>query len=233
MMILPSKLVSERITVTFWMADEMEPLETIASHEVIINVFSGEDPHPEEMLWQNGEHEDGQFVTQQIQAGLPGVIYTLECSAVTDTGKTIQKQCRLAILPDSGLIPALFGDYFTTHIYPIEAGEVYQNALADISGIIREMPFPLDKYQNALVSIEGTIRALLISYVGPPEFYQNAFDDLSGTLRTLLISYTCPPEFYQNAFNISSGTLEVKLISYVTPPDNYENAFVQISGTLT
>ena len=83
--------------------------EVLVSGECSVVVFSGVDADPEHMLV--GEVQvQGTSLYQQIQLGLPGVIYLLTFTATTSEGNLYEVTAKQAVLEDQ-----------------IPAGPIYQN----------------------------------------------------------------------------------------------------------
>lgn len=100
-LITPSKLVGETITLRFSFLDKLQWGEGVTSAVFTVEVASGEDAVPDEILYLTPTvSADGTYVTQQVYRGLPGVIYYVICTATSDGGHTYVKFTYLAVLPD-------------------------------------------------------------------------------------------------------------------------------------
>lgn len=97
-MILPSKLVNERIMFTIDYGDRLAWGSVITQARIIVEVFSGVDTSPQQVFAQVYAIE-GTNVTYQVQLGLPGVIYTL-IIAVEVLSTWTYYEVKLAVLPD-------------------------------------------------------------------------------------------------------------------------------------
>jgi hypothetical protein len=229
--VLPSKLVSERITVEFPFQTEVAILEVLDTWAVEISTVVGEDDEPELLLYDVA-WKDGQTIYQQVQLGVPGVIYQVLCTITTDLGNTYEHRAKLAILPDVGVVPDIYAIWYTTELYPIDHLTQFANVISPLSGRLRDQPFPTEYFQAVFAPLSGVLRELLITLVMPEETYTNALDPQSGTLETKLITYSYGPEDFTHALNFVDGTLETKLITYVAREETYTNSLTPISGTL-
>lgn len=107
-LITPSKLVGETFTLTFSFLDRLEWGEELSSAACTVEVVSGIDSDPEEVLLSTSTvSSDGTYVTQQVYQGLPGVIYKIVCGALSDASHTYIKISYLAVLPDDEVAPFL------------------------------------------------------------------------------------------------------------------------------
>lgn len=229
--ILPSKLVTERILVRFEFKDELAWGETISNAQVSISVASGIDPAPNDMLYRDIFYSSTE-ARQQIHAGLPGVIYKVECAALGTSGKVYTKFCHLAVLPDEAAFPPIAGTYLTSKPYPIDVTEVFQQQFDEGSGRLRPQPFPLDEMQHGLAFSTSTIGVYLISYSWPDEGYEHGFSTRESYFSGTVISYSNTPETYDHGFGTVGGTLEVKLVQY-SLTEHMKHGLSSISGTLT
>lgn len=97
---LPSKLIGETITVSFNFTDVMLWGEVITSAVVTVEVFSGLDYSPENLL-SGSTSFVGRTVIQKTHQGLPGVVYILVATIET-ADHTYIKTRKLAVLSDEG-----------------------------------------------------------------------------------------------------------------------------------
>lgn len=229
--ILPSKLVAERVTVWFPFQAELNILEEVVTWSVEIETLVGIDPGPELLLYGVAAL-DGQEVSQQVEAGIPGVIYQLRCTIVTDLGQTIQHLAKLAILPSPEIVPDLILRYYTTELYPLETQEFYQNGMDFVTGRLRPQPFIFEYFTNGFVFASGTLETKLITYEMDPDAYTHGMAFQTGTLVSKLIEYEGPPEEFTHGINFINGTLESKLITYTTVPEKFTHSMSFVSGTL-
>ena len=96
---LPVKLISETITVTFEFLPQLEWLETLSDPAVTVEVFSGIDAVPSDIL-SGAASISGSIASQNIQAGQGGVIYLLIATATGSSGNNYQVIRTLAIITD-------------------------------------------------------------------------------------------------------------------------------------
>lgn len=98
---LPAKLVPETITVEFDFSDVLLWGEAIEGASVVVEVLSGQDSNPEELLLGDAL-VGGAKVWQDIQLGKGGVIYNLVATADGDSSTSYVKMRRLAVLTEGG-----------------------------------------------------------------------------------------------------------------------------------
>ena len=84
-MILPAKLVNERLMFLIDYGDELPWGSIITRAKITVTVSSGEDPTPQKVFSQVWDI-DGTIVTYQVRNGLPGVVYDLN-TAVQVSGE--------------------------------------------------------------------------------------------------------------------------------------------------
>ena len=98
--VIPAKAANAKQDVIFDFISILAEGETLAAAVVSASVFSGTDASPESLL--NGSASiDGTRVTQNIQGGQTGVIYTLLCIVGTCNSQHISLAGYLSILPDT------------------------------------------------------------------------------------------------------------------------------------
>jgi hypothetical protein len=108
-LISPSKLVGETFTLTFNFLDRLNWAEVLTSAVCTVEVASGTDLSPEDILSGTDTiSSDGTSATQKVYRGVPGVIYKVICTASSST-HTYVKISYLAVLPDDdAAVPLLF-----------------------------------------------------------------------------------------------------------------------------
>jgi hypothetical protein len=228
--ILPSKLVPERITVRFSLASELLPRETIVSAEVTVDVATGIDPNPMSMLVGTSAIS-GTDVRQQIQCGLPGVVYRLTCTAVGSTGNVYQNFAVLAVLTDRGRTPPLNTYMLTSRPYPLELIE--GSVSSPMFFMAKVLTWPLEGYLGGAQYVSAAIRTILHQYTGTPEGYIGASAYVSGAIHTVLRSTSMLPEGYLGSSAYVSGAITNKLVATITSPEGYISASAYVSGTIT
>ncbi len=104
---LPYKLVGERITVRFCFLDGLAVGEEAIRWTTDSSVLFGLDASPSTMLYGEATWTEATgMLSQQIEAGEPGVVYKLTTQLHTTLGNTLQRSLRLAILPVDPMVPA-------------------------------------------------------------------------------------------------------------------------------
>jgi len=101
------------------------PTETIFSVVSRVEVHQGIDPSPNDVLGPSFVQFVGTEVRQQIQRGLPGVIYNVIMDITTNLANVITLVFRQAVLPigvGTFIFPAQFG-IFTSPNYPYQFSE--------------------------------------------------------------------------------------------------------------
>jgi hypothetical protein len=229
--VLRSKLVSERIRVEFDFTSQLALGETIADPVVEVQVATGIDPAPEDMI-ASRKFLDGAKIFQWIVGGLPGVIYNLICTVQGSTGKPYKLERKLAVVPAVSLRPPLFGISLSTTIYPVNALESFQTFGDVLSGQIFDSV--LDDVTTFGSVISGELRSIFVEYVGPAEDITTFGNITSGSLVTPLVTYTGPFESITTLGIAVSGTLNTILIVYSNyPPENLTTFGNLTGGSLT
>lgn len=118
MYLLPTKSVTERLTIVANFADEIPWESTISEVSAEVKVASGIDPTPQKVFWRYSTIT-GPEVTFQVRAGLPGVIYVVKIGAKVGTSWYF-REAKLAVIKDFADGPALFTPttIVTSHPYP-------------------------------------------------------------------------------------------------------------------
>lgn len=92
------KLQGATIALPFDFTSQLPSGTTISSSSVAAAVYSGVDASPSSII-SGSSSASGAVVTQNITAGVAGVIYFLTCTAITSGGLTLQLAGYLAVLP--------------------------------------------------------------------------------------------------------------------------------------
>lgn len=228
--ILPSKLVTERITATFDFSDELAWAEVIVSATTTIVAVSGVDASADVMRYRAPAISNS-IVTQQVYKGLPGVIYKITCTIEGGTGATYAKSANLAVLPDNARTPFMIGVLFTSRPYPIEAIDSYDAALttirARLTGIAQQ-----DSFRSGLTLVSGKITGGAVFYTQPPEAIISSLDIISGNLYGDAVFNTAAPESIISALTIVSGNLWGSAVAHEQPADAYISGLTIVSGDL-
>lgn len=95
---IPAKYSGETVNVQFDFTSRLAIGETISSQVVSAAVYSGTDANPAGLIFGVAS-VSGAIVTQAIQAGVVGVMYTLLCTITTSAVQTLQISASLTILP--------------------------------------------------------------------------------------------------------------------------------------
>lgn len=103
--VVDSKLVTEVISARANFLSRMATDEVLLTCASSISVFSGVDLNPEAMLVGLPSIEEARDVVQQVQEGLPGVIYTLWLSGRTDLNNVLVQELKIAVLPTEAVTP--------------------------------------------------------------------------------------------------------------------------------
>lgn len=232
--VLPSKLIGERITVRFNFLNELAWGETIAESDVQVYTHVGIDPLPQELLYLNSSVVDGVIVSQQIQLGLPGVIYRIVAFATGSTGEIYEKGALLAVLPTEYAIPPINAVYYTSKPYPLnDIVSVDSESIGFIDGSLLGFK-TIDSIESSALLIFGDLYAQLLSYDDwPPEGIDSESLLVSGDLFDVLKSYTMEPEGIDSTAILFSGSLDDKLITYTVPEEGIDSVATLLSGDLT
>ena len=226
----PTKLVPERITVAFDFMDVLEWGDSIVQFNVSISVDTGEDSLPNVLLFGRPSLIDT-VVSQQLQLGVPGVIYKVTATVATGNGDIWVKDKLLGIIQNTTPIPPPFGTYITSTPYPYY--------LSDSISVFSDIVF--GRYVESIVSeyyvssdiVFGSLREVQQEYTTDPEGIYVLSDIVSGTLVAPLIAYTWPFEFITVSSVPVSGSLVNLLIVYSNwPPESINVSSNIVSGSL-
>lgn len=231
----PSKLVSERISLTFNFSDEMEWAETISNVLVFVFALTGTDPNPEFLFYQV-QDIDGQTVVIQVQDGLPGLIYEVQVRVVGSTGNTYTKYAKVAVLPDAAELPQSFATFLTSQTYPYFLMDGAESTAfitgGDLARLIVIYEAPPEGVDSTASVTSGDLRLPFVSYTAPPEGIDSSASISEGQLRTILFTYTAPPEGIDSFASISTGVLDQILITYNAPPEGVDSSASITAGSL-
>lgn len=73
--------------------------ESLIAKDTSANVYSGQDPSPEDVL-VGGSTLEGRVVEQPLTGGVAGVTYELGCIVLTSKGHQLQLSGYLSVLPE-------------------------------------------------------------------------------------------------------------------------------------
>lgn len=176
-MILPAKLVNERLMFVIDYGDKLPWGSVITLAKITVDVSSGTDPNPQRVFSQTWDI-DGTKVTYQVQQGLPGVIYNLN-TAVHVAGEWLSVTMKLAVMPDQGSVGALYPltRVFTSHPYP---QIFYDNSIETVEflgGLLKEQAAGYLE-DDALTEFLELMGGALVEVL-PPEIIDNATEVLT------------------------------------------------------
>lgn len=158
MRVFPSKLRSEIFTLTFPFGGLLDVGEEIVLAESVVTVSVGVDTAPKTVKYRSPIIlANLTTVTQQARLGLPGVIYLVTVTAITNFNNEYQLQGMLAVLPDGAAIPPYFGIKYSTELYPLLPVESIQTVSSLISAEIQftEAGYALDAVDSRSYLMDG------------------------------------------------------------------------------
>lgn len=143
-MILPAKLVNERLMFLIDYGDKLPWGSVVTGAKIEVTVSSGEDTTPQKVFSQVWDI-DGTIVTYQVRNGLPGVVYDLN-TAVQVSGEWLYMTVKLAVLPDSGDVGALYPltRVFTSLPYVQLMTDEISQSLEPTSGVLVQVLYESD-----------------------------------------------------------------------------------------
>lgn len=97
MIAFPPKITTEVNTVSFDFLGLLALGETISSAAVTVEVSSGTDASPSDLL-SGGPSADGTIVSQKLTGGVAGVIYCVICAITTSEGQELILQGLVAVV---------------------------------------------------------------------------------------------------------------------------------------
>lgn len=229
--ILPSKLVGERITVRFDFNDVLDWGETITSQVVQVSVVSGTDGAPSALLYRAASSTNN-VVSQQIQLGVPGVIYKLTCRAVGSTSQLYAKETNLAILPDGSLNPPIIGTYFTSRPYPVEMTDFMHSEITFVSGRVQPQPFPTDYIQSDIELMSVSLFGSAEAYSFIAEGIQSTIEFQEGSVYGTAEAYSMLPEGISVDVIVMAANLYGAGVAHSILPEGVQTTISFISGSL-
>ena len=224
--VMRTKLTSERIRVEFNFASELLLGETISTPVVEIQVSTGIDPAPEDMI-ASRKFLDSPKVFQWIVGGLPGVIYNLICTVQGSSGKQYKLERKLAVVPAVTLRPPLFGISYSTTPYPVNALESLTAFGSAFSGFV--FGTVEDEFATSGNIISGELRSVFVAYQMLPEDLSTVGGLTGGILLTPLVTYDSGIENLTTQGIPVSGVLSTILIVY----SNYPPESLSTSGSIS
>ena len=233
--IRPSKAVVDIHTIIEDVSQFLSPAESLMDVTSSVEVFQGIDPAPLEVLGPNAIYIQGNNIIQQIQAGLPGVVYNILLFGTTNFGNIIEVTVRQAVLPlevGTFIFPAQLG-IFTSPLYPYQfinsiqlshnltggrlfglitqiAPETFSLTHELLAGELRE-PLHITSFLETLSLTHTIISGDLISSTKITSFTESLallHTIQGGQLLTLLIIYAnWPLETLTLSHNVTGGNL--------------------------
>lgn len=162
-MILPAKLVNERLMFLIDYGDKLPWGSVVTGAKIEVTVSSGEDTTPQKVFSQVWGI-DGTIVTYQVRNGLPGVVYDLN-TAVQVSGEWLYMTVKLAVLPDSGDVGALYPltRVFTSLPYVQLMTDEISQGMEPTSGVLVQILYESElQPDNVDLTMEPTGGDLLI-----------------------------------------------------------------------
>lgn len=95
-----SKKIGETAPATFDFTSGLAAGETISTRVVAATVYSGIDAAPSAII-SGAATNSGAVVSQNITAGVSGVVYLLLCTITTSLSKTLQMSSLLTVIPNA------------------------------------------------------------------------------------------------------------------------------------
>ena len=230
MRVFPSKLRSEIFTLTFPFGGLLDVGEEIVLAESVVTVSVGVDTVPKTVKYRSPIIlADLTTVTQQARLGLPGVIYLVTVTAVTNFNNEYQLQGMLAVLPDGAAIPPYIGIKYSTELYPLLPLDGIGTVSALISGTVEYVATA--ETIDSVEAFSALMDAWLPGY--PWGYAQDAIKApstiVSGVYIVLNPIYTI--DSMQALSNIQSGELYPAVPSSTTV--DMQSTSDIVSGTVT
>ncbi len=178
---LPIKLVNERLMFTIDYGDKLPWGSVITLAAITVEVFSGEDAHPQRVFSQVWEI-NGTAVTFQVRQGLPGVIYSLQ-TKVKFNDDWLYRDLKLAVMPDHGDVGALYPltRIFTSLPYVQLVQDSVESVVSPVNGFLVRLLYDAttqpDNVDIGMLPVDGDL------FEPPPgEFVDSA--DVSPVIPT-------------------------------------------------
>ena len=230
MRVFPSKLRSEIFTLTFPFGGLLDVGEEIVLAESVVTVSVGVDSAPKTVKYRSPIIlANLTTVTQQARLGLPGVIYLVTVTAITNFNNEYQLQGMLAVLPDGAAIPPYIGIKYSTELYPLLPVESVKTVSLLISGSV-EYVAPAETI-DSVEAFSALMDAWLPGY--PWGYSRDAVHTISyivsGVYIALNATYTI--DSVKTVSNIQSGDL-YPAVPAITTVDMKSTSDI-VSGTVT
>lgn len=228
-----SKRQIEAITISADFSDRMAAGDSIFDVTITMEVFSGEDSSPEDMLYLP-PIIDTQIVSQRVKAGVVGVVYDVQFSVITTDGLILAQTTRLAILPTApGAVPEYISLYFTSWPYPVDVVDSAQFDMNVLDSRLRPQVFFIPEGVRAYLGfLPGTLIGAKQTYAMQPEWVALSFGAMSGTLETTLVVYSNYTDGSQFYLGPMSANLYDHLVTYFMVPEGVQVTLSGMGGTL-
>lgn len=232
-----SKYESETISIIISFADVISAGDSITGVPVITpTVATGVDTNPSSILYEGVSVINGTAVEQRIRLGIPGAIYSILFTVATAAGDTLEKECYLAILPNTdSAVPNWLPLWESTQLYPIQATENIWGTSLLLSGTLQVIVIPYsyeESTQGTSSLFTGILHVVALPYSYSYEATQGSIVFNSGTLQVVIITYAYEEDLKGNAAFLS-GTLQVVIITYNYSYEAIQGSSSFTSGTLT
>jgi hypothetical protein len=233
-----AKRVAETISYFGDFRDVLLPGELITSESVVVNLVSGTDTNPSNLLYLGILVHNQTVIEQRIRLGIAGNIYDIIFTVSTNQGNTYEKTTRLAILPNEGASPSFHTNlWLTTDLYPYNIiAEAVQGDNIITGGNFWYQPSYTENFQGNIVLLNGSLFQASISYNNYiPEHIQGNISIINGTLVQALITYNnYIPEAIRGGIAVISGNLYQGSVSYITyQPELIQGNITLVSGILS
>ena len=168
LVVLPSKKKVDIKTISVDFEQELLPGDSIATVDVLVQVFEGIDNNPSAILFGATDFS-GTIVTQDVHEGIVGVVYSLLFTVNTVNGFTALITARLAITPDSLPAEGSKAPYFlSSKLYPMFNVESLNMGAIPMSGFLRigVLDYSLnERLDMGAIPTGGALRLPLIDYM--------------------------------------------------------------------
>jgi len=230
MRVFPSKLRSEIFTLTFPFGGLLDVDEEIVLAESVVTVSVGVDTAPKTVKYRSPIIlADLTTVTQQVRLGLPGVIYLVTVTAVTNFNNEYQFQGHLAVLPDGAAIPPYVGIKYSTELYPLLPVDGISTQSVLISGTVDYIVSAetLDSVESFSALMDAWLPGYPWGY--PRDAIESVSYIVSGVFIAINVIYTI--DSIKTISTIQSGDLYPAVPSSTTV--NMKSTSDIVSGTVT
>jgi hypothetical protein len=229
-----SKQLAETISFFGDFADVLLSGETLTSYTVTVNLVSGVDPNPSNMLYEGIEVHNNTYIEQRIRLGIVGCIYDIVFTVGTNLSNEYIKFTRLVILPN--YLPAnsqYTNAWLTSWRYPYNFLDSMQGAVDVTAGSLWYQPSYAEGMQGGITIITGNLSQGSVNYTYVPEGMQGSVSVTSGILTQVVVTYNAVQEAIQGGVAILYGNLYQSQVSFTNPPDSMQGGVIIVSGTLT